>query len=133
MSDTTVSPYDYAGLVKVETIITMGTLGDVLVTAYEGGYQWVRGFVKKEGWSGSIYDAWLQQGRIAMKMEDPNDEDSTAIYVLEPVDLIDGIQQFIDHNAKHGNNIIPNEHWDYDLNDADCILQFACYGELIFG
>lgn len=124
------------GKVTVSTAITAELCTDLVSTAYESGYPWYRGWERPQSLMEGEYmhDFLLRTGRVALRMEDPEREGREDIYILSFDDIVRGIQEYVDFRAKQGIGIIPDAYnWDYDANDADCIIQFACYEDIIYG
>lgn len=101
---------------------------DILSTALYGSFYWKVDNTTKE------YEE-AKGNTIEDKLADIllNDKDVILIdteedeaYTLDLAKLYKGIELYI----KNGGHIIIE---DYDFNDADSILQYALFGEIVFG
>ncbi len=67
---------------------------------------------------------------IALVDAEEDDEHGVPVeYMLTLSALIRGIQMFCDIHGKNYNII----HDDYDASDADCMVQYALFGKLVYG
>ena len=125
--------------IKQNHVFSSEDINDLVVTALEGGINyWCGKAVKKRDADGSFFG-------IAKEDEDKityasdligyggvlvlHDAESDDKWELDAEKMVKGI---VMHCEK--SNIAPSELMDnYDANDADCIVQYAVFGELVFG
>jgi len=115
------------------------SLNDIVITGLEGGYPWFMVDSYTPDASGDDDDPW------AIVIEDEDEEgwaiptqllDQRTRYPLTIATVRAGLERWIDHLLDHGiepAEIAGNTLQDLDLNDADCVLQFATWGELRYG
>jgi hypothetical protein len=58
-----------------------------------------------------------------------HDAESEDKWELTLDKMLQGIKMFCEHNGKSPENLMD----DYDAGDADCIMQYAVMGEIVFG
>lgn len=104
--------------ILVPVTLTTQDIDDVMITASESGYEWIGDFTKTaDGWRLTIEDAeepgwWI---------------DRTVSYA----ELGAAIATFFAGRAPRIRFSDEFAH-QVDVNDADCIVQWACYGEIVF-
>ena len=115
---------------QIEVILTQQDIDDIMSTALEGGII---------GWCNQIEVVGEQLGRCAS--EQISKGGSLILYDLESSDkweltlkkFLDGVKLYFEdgcHVQVNDGKIDPG---DIDANDADCIIQFALFGEVVFG
>ena len=115
---------------QFEVILTQQDIDDIMSTALEGGII---------GWCNQIEVVGEQLGRCAS--EQISKGGSLILYDLESSDkweltlkkFLDGVKLYFEdgcHVHVNDGSIDPG---DIDANDADCIIQFALFGEVVFG
>ena len=104
-------------------------LKDVLVTAVEGGVT---------SWVERIRNYKPDDGTVTLVYENPNAQGSlTKDLTIE--DVARGLARICDGSAQCGNRdhikraYDEMESGDIDADDADCIVQVAVLGEIVFG
>jgi hypothetical protein len=117
------------GSVKINHPVTQQFVDDILVTAFEGGINYWCSSVYPVGNTfpdGATYTSdCLSRGRNIVVVEDDDGESKSHILTLE--NLIYGIKCFA---ALHKN---VNFFEDFDACDADCIVQYAVFGDIVYG
>ena len=115
---------------QIEVILTQQDIDDIMSTALEGGII---------GWCNQIEVVGEQLGRYAS--EQISKGGSLILYDLESSDkweltlekFLNGVKLYFEdgcHVHVNDGSIDPG---DIDANDADCIIQFALFGEVVFG
>ena len=115
---------------QIEVILTQQDIDDIMSTALEGGIT---------GWCNHIEVVGEQLGRYAS--EQISKGGSLILYDLESSDkweltlekFLNGVKLYFEdgcHVHVNDGSIDPG---DIDANDADCIIQFALFGEVVFG
>lgn len=117
------------GSVKVNFPVTRQFVDDLLVTAFEGGINyWCSAAypVNNEYPDGATYTSdCLSRGKDIVIIEDGENGPEGHILTLD--NLIYAMKSFM--NEPNANNIFE----DYDACDADVIVQYAIFGEVIYG
>lgn len=103
-------------------------LNDLVSTALEGGINYWCGEVKFIDIPNGTYfehssDVISIGGKLLLC-----DAESDDTWLLDRDKLLKGIQMYCENN-----NVAPSDLMDiYDANDADSIIQYAVFGELMF-
>jgi hypothetical protein len=111
---------------------------DMMVTIMEGGANyWVDHISinhpagnKLKDTPGSVWAASALNlgGSITVFVQEEGDAHDSPPVTINKEILVSGIQQWINHHSK------PSEALEnYDADDADCVLQYAVFGQLVFG
>lgn len=90
---------------------------DIMVTAIEEGSNY---------WIEEIPDNW-QEIFTNKKGVSIKTLDDDGVYTVDMYDLAKGVEQYIDLEGMY---VVLD---DYDANDADLILQYAIFDEIIYG
>jgi len=103
------------------------SLQDIVITGLEGGYGWFLVESYKPEATGADMEPWAV---VSEYPDDPNRH-----YALDRVSVRIGLIRWIDHMLDQGLEPvhIVSSLEDMDLNMADCVLQFATWGELRYG
>jgi hypothetical protein len=109
-------------------------IGDVLATAFEGGINYwcseVR--IKNDNWFGGEYASEVVANGGVVELIDFEDENKA--YELDLPMIISGIAMAV---SEFGNEITYHndgcEVEDYDADFADAAVQYAVFGEVIYG
>lgn len=117
---------------------------DVLTTAIEGGIgywacllndkDWV---AARKQWKAEHYDIpcycdtalQVMKNGKAVKFEDAEDEDEVWELTMEK--FLNGIKMYEEKRGRNITKIIDD--CDFDADDADCIIQYALFNEVVFG
>ena len=124
--------HEVIGSIKVNYPLTRQFVDDLLVTAFEGGITyWCCDAYPVDNIypEGATYVSdCLSRGRdiviVEVGVEEVNERKN---HILTLDNLIFGIKCFM--NMPNANNIFD----DYDAWDADVIIQFAVFGDVIYG
>lgn len=119
-------------------------INDILCTAFEGGVDyWCSGIV---GMGGNLDQLPEHQIEIEYEYEhigyggklQVKDDEKT--YLLTQENFQSGLQKWIDKNPNsvevhydYGNKYTTLDIGNIDAGDADCIVQYALFGELVYG
>ena len=106
--------------------VTQQNIGDILVTAFEGGSNyWISKLDGHKYWSDSELDTLIEHDDgLAFVIDDDGERHKLTADIVR-----DGIIKAAAHFEKSLDSFIYN----HDANDADCALQFALFGEIIYG
>ena len=104
----------------VRVQITTQLLWDLMTTAVEGGIDY---------W-GSVIDTTRDDDLNVLKfvIRDREDE-ASATYTVDVSNMLHGLQELLIQYPWRSR--IVNE--DYDAEDADCVVQMALFGKLMYG
>lgn len=115
--------------------LTQQEIDDLLVTAFEGGITyWCRN-IKVNKWpEGARYasDVPSRGGVLTIAIDEVDDLGDVVEYQLTLDDVIRGIKMFCESRMLHPETLF-GDFGDYDAIDADCIVQFAVFGEIVYG
>lgn len=127
------------GYIDARMGITVQEMDDILVTAFEGGITyWCSeaypyGYDLSKEWPEGVeyVSQCLSRGHdIALvDAEEDDKNDVSVVYILTLSAMIRGIQMFCDVHGKNYNIVCE----DYDASDADCMVQYALFGKLVYG
>lgn len=115
--------------------ITRQDLADVLTTALEGGVNyWAGGIEVDEYPKGAEYGSEVPAygGSIVLLHDDPqtgDDGDFTARSTIKAANLLRGIRKAAAHRGRTVERFME----EHDAEGADIAVQFAIFGEIIFG
>jgi hypothetical protein len=120
------------GFVEVKIPITTKDIEDVIITAFEGGINYWAGLRLTADWTpkplGLPNSEWAAKLIIEGKTVKLYDiEDKATDFELTLKGLLFGIQKYY----LATNYQIDKENWDAE--SADCIIQYALFGEIVFG
>ena len=115
---------------QIEVILTQQDIDDIMVTALEGGINyWCRKAKVVGEYLGECASDQISRGGtlVLYDAESSDKWELTLEKFLEGVKLYfeDGCHVQVDDNCIDAGDI--------DANDADCIIQFALFGEVTFG
>ena len=119
-------------------------INDILCTAFEGGVDyWCSGFV---GMGGNLDQLPENQIEIEYEYEHVGYggklqvKDDEKTYLLTQENFQSGLQKWIDKNPNsveihhdYRNKYTTLDIGNIDAGDADCIVQYALFGELVYG
>jgi len=109
-------------------------IGDLLATAFEGGINyWCSGVkIKNDDWFGGEFASDVVANGGAVELVDAEEPGKT--YELDFAMICDGVRQTIaeiDGEITYHNDGCEVE--DYDADFADAAVQYAVFGEVIYG
>lgn len=118
-----------AEMVNVEFTVSLDVNAEDLWSStfgsgWEHGYAWV---------NCKFLDgaSWEKPGLASLKYRDVNDEDNILETTISVKDLARGYSLALKNHFHHCGSPISLD--DQDACSSDAILQFAVYGELVFG
>ncbi len=120
------------GYVKTVVAITAEDIENIIVTAFEGGSNYWMGLIKNADWcfkpAGEPTSLWatrlLLEGKAIPLCDKEKPEE---VFMLTLENLLSGIKQSWEEHPSSWDK----ENWD--AVDCDCILQYALFGEIVFG
>jgi hypothetical protein len=111
---------------------------DMVVTAFEGGSNYWVDHVQinhpaGEKMKGEPVSTWAASalnlgGNVVVFVREEGDSHDCPPVTMTKEMLVSGIQTWINNHT-----CSPEALMDYDADDADCVLQYAVFGELVFG
>ena len=112
----------------VHIVIPDSFLDDILTTAFEGGSNyWLDSVVWGSPSKGASYLEIMVKNRT---IDCYTDEDKIK-RVLTKDKLLNAVQWFIETSIEGQNNLGVLD--DHDAQDSDTILQYALFGEVVYG
>lgn len=139
MSDDVLDKSKVIGQLSAKIDITVQEMDDIISTALEGGITYwcceayPLALKHTNKWPEGV--EWASQclsRGYDIVLVDAEEDDENGIpveYILTLDDMIRGIQMFCEIHGKHY-NILRD---DYDASDADCMVQYALFGDLVYG
>jgi hypothetical protein len=107
-------------------------IDDILTTAFEGGINYWCGKVevgKSPRTSTGYMSDVISNGGTLMLIDADDDTNKPDIWELTEENLIKGIAQYMQENNYASIDDLIDDH---DADIADCIVQYALFGELVF-
>lgn len=115
---------------EIEVTVTRQDIDDIMATALEGGINhWCRKAEVVGGYLGEYASDQISRGGPLIL----HDAESSDKWELTLEKLLDGIKLYLEegcHVHVEDNRI---DACDIDADGADCIVQFAIFGEVVFG
>lgn len=111
------------------TYVDASLIDDILSTAFEGGINYWCSGVEVDDFSGALYASEVPSngGVITIMEDDPYDE--PIPHRMSCNDVLRGIGLYCD-----AHNVLPEAlEDDYDASDADEIVQYAIFGQIVYG
>lgn len=125
-------------LVQIRAALTQQDIDDIMVSALEGGINyWCRRVVVQGDYLGEYASEQISRGgKLAVWLDEPFEEDKTC-YLLDLDKFLAGFKLWLE---KGGDSYDAIDYSDgsvdcgqIDANCADEIVQYALFGELVFG
>lgn len=118
--------------VEIEVEVSNEDIDDIVSSALEGGinYWCCSAEIGEEEYLGEYASEQISRGGTLILYDSEDDE----TYVLTKENLLKGIAQAI--KAGHGISWIEEGKLDlctFDAGDADLVVQYALFGEVVFG
>lgn len=125
-------------LVQIRAALTQQDIDDIMVSALEGGINyWCRRVVVQGDYLGEYASEQISRGgKLAVWLDEPFEEDKTC-YLLDLDKFLAGFKLWLEKGGDSYDAI------DYSDGSADCgqidatcadeIVQYALFGELVFG
>lgn len=123
---------------KITVYLTQQDIDDIMVSAFEGGINyWCRRVVVQGDYLGKYASEQISRGgKLAIWLDEPFEDDKTC-YVLDRDKFLAGFKLWIESD---GDSYDAIEHSDGSVDcgqiDAVCadeIIQYALFGEVVFG
>ena len=116
--------------------ITKDIVTDILITAFEGGSNYWIKEVQCRNWPKEAVFASevpANGGYLDIIVKDTDYPDEIETHQIDLASILEGIRLYCEDREIHPATLFDERHGDYDASDADGILQFACFGELVYG
>jgi hypothetical protein len=135
-------------LVNIEVSLSNENLSDILATCFEGGSNyWISKveileqplseIERKNHTYASDYPFTVENGKLKIHIDQDEGEfkhEGETYVIITKEKFIQGVKRCIEENRiKIDLSNKKDMLVDYDADDADCALQYAVFGELIFG
>ena len=115
---------------QIEVNLSQQDIDDIMVTALEGGinYWCRRAKVVGEYWGEAASDQISRGGSLILY-----DAESSDKWELTLEKFLNGVKLYFEQGCHVQVEDNAIEIGDIDAGDADCIVQFALFGEAVFG
>ena len=115
---------------QIEVNLSQQDIDDIMVTALEGGitYWCKKAVVVGEYLGECASDQISRGGTLAL-----HDAETTDIWMLNLESFLNGVKLYFEDGCHVQVEDGCIDTCDIDANDADCIIQFALFGEVMFG
>lgn len=138
---------EVVGAVNVTLPITEEMVDCILVGAFDGSYgvcyYWaeMNNLVVKKAETPDGWDRW-QEVTITDHIEREEGSGEENVYTINAANITEAIQKFLDENQHMANNTITgyvrravqeNDPGMIDADAADCIVQVAAFGTVVYG
>ena len=115
---------------EVEVNLTQQDIDDIMVAALEGGIcYWCRKAEVVGEYLGECASDQISRGGALILY----DADSAQTWELTLEKFLNGVKLYFEQGCHVQVEDNAIDAGDIDSNDADCIVQFAVFGEVIFG
>lgn len=122
------SKQDVVGKVSVPFEITKEYVEDVICTCFEGGSTyWIDKVTCDKCLPGKYYSEYITNDEIIIIVADGKE------YPLDLDLFIKGLRRYIKFCIKNGREVNVFDTSDMDADICDSILQFALFGDIIYG
>lgn len=122
--------------IKAEWQFTQKDIDYLLATAFEGGINYWCKIVEVKEWpEGASYasDVPSRGGTIFITEWETDDLGDPIVHAIGLREILSGIKHYCEYKNIHPYTLFDERQGDYDANDADMIVQFACFGEIVYG
>lgn len=131
------------GTVTVSAPITDEMVDIVLVTAFDGNYgscHYWADLNRIERYSNGV--EWWKQVTFTDALERDEGNGDTKTYTVNAEQIVTAMQKFLDANSHMANDtitgyirraVMENDPGMIDGDAADCIIQVAAFGEVVYG
>ena len=135
------------GTIAMTLPITEAMVDCILVGAFDGSYgacyYWaeLNNVIIKKPETQDGFDCW-QEVKITDVVERDEGSGDENVYTINATNITEAIQKFLDENQHMANNTITgysrravqeNDPGMIDADAADCIVQVAAFGSLLYG
>lgn len=115
---------------EITVNLSMEDVDDIMSAALDDGITyWCSRVEVVGGYPGECASEQIARGGVLNLY----DAESSDVYQLDLAKLLTGIKIFLEE----GNHVAVDDNLlnvaDIDANDADCIVQFALFGEVLYG
>ncbi|MGN0398852.1 MAG: hypothetical protein ACI4EO_01875 [Blautia sp.] len=125
---------------EMEIVVTQEDIDDIMCSALEGGINYwcdtakVPEEKRVARWG---HEQIARDGELHMHLIEPFDDDDTEWYILTKERFIGGLEKYL-KEPNHGCLEMDGKHLvidagNIDANAADMIVQYALFGEIVFG
>lgn len=115
---------------QIEVNLTQQDIDDIMVTALEGGINyWCRKAEVLGEYLGETASDQISRGGILIL----HDAESAQTWELTLGKFLNGVKLYFEQGCHVQVEDNAIEIGDIDAGDADCIVQFALFGEAVFG
>ena len=120
--------------IMVPMAITEDDIENTIVSSFEGGSNYWMGLQRDENWddkpknepSSTWATKLLLEGK-SIKLFDVEETEDDSEWILTLEKLLDGFVKDFSNNPIHQDR----DYWDAEV--ADCIMQYALFGEIVYG
>lgn len=123
---------------KITVYLTQQDIDDIMVSAFEGGINyWCRRVVVQGDYLGKYASEQISRGgKLAIWLDEPFEDDKTC-YVLDRDKFLAGFKLWIESDGDSYDAIDDSDGsvdcGQIDAICADEIIQYALFGEVVFG
>lgn len=123
---------------KITVYLTQQDIDDIMVSAFEGGINyWCRRVVVQGDYLGEYASEQISRGgKLAIWLDEPFEDDKTC-YVLDRDKFLAGFKLWIESDGDSYDTIDDSDGsvdcGQIDAICADEIIQYALFGEVVFG
>lgn len=123
---------------KITVYLTQQDIDDIMVSAFEGGINyWCRRVVVQGDYLGKYASEQISRGgKLAIWLDEPFENDKTC-YVLDRDKFLAGFKLWIESDGDSYDTIDDSDGsvdcGQIDAICADEIIQYALFGEVVFG
>jgi len=136
VSDTTdmLVPGTKIGEVTIVEEVTVQIVDDLLCTSFEGGMtgMWVARVTEPEGQRCGVaytHEVISRGGSLIFTLDDAEEVQEKTEFTLTLESVIQGLEKACKHQGRTLSDLWEN----HDAVDADVVVQFALFGEIVFG
>ena len=113
-------------------------IGDILCSAFEGGIiYWANNISCKDNKDMEKVGGWKHEYLTRTKKKDAvmyiHDAETGEKYPITKKSIIDALQKMDSPEYKYTNTLERILYGDWDADDADIVVQTACFGKIVFG
>lgn len=135
--------YTFTIILQTEVTVTNKDIDDIMCTALEGGINY---WATEAEVVGEYRGKWAHEqisrgGELVIHLDEPFDDDDTEAYTLDKANFLRGLRMYLEDPEKPynivefdketGKNVIDTG--EVDAVVADVIIQYALFGEVVFG
>lgn len=126
---TSKNEYEVVGTITLQEDVTVGMVDDILTTAFEGGITYWCDRLELLSFGDApetayVSDVVSQGGSVRVHLPEGD-----GIFDLTLPKFLDGLQRWCEHRKMTPEAIYDN----HDDTDADGVVQFALFGDWVYG